>query len=80
MNNDRGQWAPAGYEAYTMEVGDTFPVLKGLGKTYKAHIVAIVDRNMIVYKWYGRHKQWWHYDVEHIDVIKGLIEYFNQRE
>lgn len=43
--------------------GQTYPIIRGEGKTYKAHIVAIVDKNYVVFKWYGRHKQWWHYEV-----------------
>ena len=32
------------------------------------------DECMIVYRWYGKHKQWWHYQVEHIYTIKRLME------
>jgi len=30
------------------------------------HIRAIVDKDQIVFCWYGKHKQWWHYQVESI--------------
>ena len=33
---------------------------------YKCHVVAILDEEnhpQIVYKYYGNHKQWWHYFV-----------------
>lgn len=33
-----------------------------MGST-KIHILAVVE-GMIVYKWYGKHKQWWHYQIE----------------
>ena len=56
-----------------VKIGDTFKILAGTPKPYKAHVVAIVDEDMVVYKWYGRHKQWWHYKVEHIDIIQYKI-------
>lgn len=58
------------------EVGDTHYLLVGLGsnKPYKIHICAIVDEVMVVYKYYGRHKQWWHYLIEHKDVLEVRIE------
>jgi len=50
------------------KVGDKYYILNvGPGnKTmpYKIHIVAIVE-GMIVYKWYGKCKQYWHYIIEH---------------
>ena len=30
----------------------------------KIHIVAVVDGDMIIFKWFGKHKQWWHYEIE----------------
>ena len=56
-----------------MKIGDTFYLLKGPGKPFKCYVVAIVDEVMIVYKWYGRHKQRWHYEIEHIDCIRISI-------
>ena len=52
-------------------VGDTYRLRMGVGKLYKIHILALVDEH-VVYKWYGRHKQWWHYNIddEHILSIK----------
>ena len=28
----------------------------------------------IVYKWYGRHKQWWHYEIEHPRMFEFKIK------
>jgi len=36
----------------------------GPGKPHKIHILTIVDEHQVVYKWYGRHKQWWHYEIK----------------
>lgn len=49
------------------------PSLKGL-ELYKIHILAIVDESYVVYKWYGRHKQWWHYQVEHQEWLQAKID------
>ena len=56
------------------KVGDTYHIMLGLGKPYKIHIVSIIDDNMVVYKWYGRHKQWWHYVVEIDSILEIKIE------
>lgn len=41
---------------------------------YRIHIVEIVDCEMVVYRYYGIHKQWWHYGVEHWKNIKFYHE------
>lgn len=38
---------------------------------YKIHILAVIE-GMVVYRWYGRHKQWWHYSIE----TKEMVEFF----
>ncbi len=58
--------------------GDTFHLLKGPMPAYKCHVVATVDGTMVVYKWYGRHKQWWHYQVEHEDVLEIQAERYKE--
>lgn len=40
---------------------------------YKIHILGIVDCEQIVFKWYGRHKQWWHYQIERRDILEIKI-------
>ena len=44
------------------------------GRAYKIHIVAIVDGNQIVFKWYGKHKQWWHYQVLQIEDLEWRVK------
>ena len=60
-----------------LKVGDTFhhtqPSFEGT-KEYKCHILAVVDNEYIVYKWYGKHKQYWHYQVEHKMLVEGMIK------
>lgn len=41
---------------------------------YRIHIVAIVENEMIVYRYYGKHKQWWHYGIEHWGSIRFYYE------
>jgi len=40
---------------------------------YKIHILEIIE-GMIVYKYYGKHKQWWHYEIEHPYTSTRIIE------
>ncbi len=36
--------------------------------SYKYHIVTILeDEGQIVYKYFGKYKQWWHYEIEDFD-------------
>lgn len=59
------------------EIGQTHqiaqPTQEGM-KIYKIHILAIVDECQIVFKWYGKHKQWWHYEVEDAEILEMKIE------
>lgn len=54
--------------------GDIYWILRGPGKPYKIHITAIIDMNMIVFKWYGRHKQWWHYEIVQKSILESEIK------
>jgi hypothetical protein len=46
-----------------LEVGKKYRIDYGF-EIKKIHVLVIVDEDQIVYKWYGKHKQWWHYGVE----------------
>jgi len=61
-----------------LKVGDTFKYLKGPGKPYKIHIVAFIENDMVVTKWYGRHKQWWHYEINPSPTIEMQIKLFKE--
>ncbi len=54
--------------------GDMYYIWIGPGKPYKIHILTIVDTWMVVYKWYGRHKQRWHYEVKHRHLLEMEID------
>ena len=43
-------------------------------KPYKIHILEIIDETMIVFKWYGRRNQWWHYKIEHTQILSLKIK------
>lgn len=53
---------------------DTFRISRGFGKTVKAHVLAVVDDCQVVIKWFGNHKQWWHYEVIHKSILELEIE------
>ncbi|MCO4819798.1 MAG: hypothetical protein KC517_09250 [Bacteroidetes bacterium] len=55
------------------DIGSTFYIRVGANK-YKIHIVAVVDCDMVVYKYFGKHKQWWHYEIEHNSTLRYNID------
>nr|BDD43621.1 hypothetical protein 1 [Dehalococcoidia bacterium] len=60
-----------------MQTGDVFYSYHPTGpkvREYKCHVLAIVDEDHVVFKWYGKHKQWWHYEVMYIETVKFWIE------
>lgn len=54
-------------------VGSQHRAILSGAKPYKIHILAIVDEEQIVYRWFGRHKQRWNYSVEHRDFLEIMI-------
>ena len=44
------------------------------GAIYKIHILAIIDEHQVVYRFYGVHKRWWHYRIEHWGKVKAIHE------
>jgi hypothetical protein len=60
-----------------IEIGKTFHIQIGPGKPYKIHIISVIDDNgiLVVYKYYGRHKQKWHYEVVHASSLYRQIEW-----
>lgn len=45
-----------------------------LGEARKVHIVALIENDMVVYKYFGKHKQWWHYFVTSRTNIEFYIK------
>jgi hypothetical protein len=44
----------------------------------KYHIVDIIkdkSTELVIYKWYGKHKQWWHYEISELWEINLSFEY-----
>jgi len=44
---------------------------------YKYHIVILLldEQNpQIIYKYFGRHKQWWHYKIESLYLFNRMLE------
>jgi hypothetical protein len=59
-----------------MKIGDVFYIQLSYQNYRKCHIVNIFEDNeetMIVYKFYGKYKQWWHYEVEHLWAYENKI-------
>ncbi len=55
-------------------VGDTHHIWDPISGQIKIHILAIVDEGYIVFKWYGKRKQWWHYEVLHNYSLTAKVE------
>ena len=59
-----------------MVIGQIFYQEMGL-HVYKCRVVALLDKErcpQVVYRYYGKHKQWWHYKVESLSYIKGAFD------
>lgn len=56
-------------------VGDKHEIHKGLGKPYEIYILAVIDDHQVVYKWFGRGKAWWHYEVKRAAILEKEIEH-----
>jgi len=57
-----------------LEIGSTFNIVRGPGKPYKAHVIGVVDKHIVVYKWHGRHNKRWNYEADHIDNLLNYID------
>ena len=55
------------YNIPKLNIGDVFYTRNGV--IYKKHIVSILDKEsepQIIYKWYGKVRQYWHYEIESV--------------
>ena len=62
------------------DVPNVFYLKKSVGKKYKCHVIARTqdsDEVIITYKYYGRHKQYWHYEVEPEELLLFNINLTN---
>ena len=62
-----------------IKIGGTHRALMHSPKPYKIHILAIVDDHMVVFKYYGRHEQWWHYEILSRHVVENKIKWADCR-
>ena len=81
MSETNAENAPASAESEQQRLvmlgaGDIFhfkAMSEGGLKVYKAHVLALVDGEMLVFKWYGKHKQRWFYEVESITAVNNKL-------
>jgi hypothetical protein len=57
--------------------GETHQARIGLPKPYKIHICEVIDQYWVVYKYYGRSKQYWHYAIEYDSIVENRIKMAN---
>jgi hypothetical protein len=69
---------------HNLKIGSVF---YEINEDYKYHVINIFkdnDSNIIVFKYYGKHKQWWHYEVIELWKfnmrIKHEIYYFKDKK
>ncbi len=61
---------------YNLKIGQFF-YEKNPNSNYKYHIVNIFKDNdlwLIVFKYYGKHKQWWHYELKELWNFNSWVE------
>ena len=61
--------------AYRLEPGQTHRMNIG-PLLYKIHIVSIIDEGKgiyVVYRYFGKRKQWWHYEIADPQMLALLI-------
>lgn len=59
--------------------GETYRADIGGYSNYKIHIVRVIDEGLffcpiVVYRYYGTTKQWWHYETDNAYSLTGGIE------
>ena len=61
--------------ADTLKTGTIYHLYWGRGNINNKtiHTVGIVDSDMVVYKWWGKHKQRWFYVVKSIEWMEQLM-------
>jgi hypothetical protein len=65
-------------EAPFFQTGRAYRVhLFSMRFSIKIHVLAVIDRDQIVYKFFGRQRQWWHYGIHDCDTLKACFERVN---
>lgn len=67
------------------EVGQTYRACFGVGTGYKIHIVQVIptvydDHFVIVYRYFGKHKQYWHYELRDKKMLEMYIDFAAKRK
>jgi len=70
----------------TIEAGKSYKVrLKYNHITYKVYVDHILpsvyeNENLIIYRWYGKHKQWWHEEMCTEQEFLRWLEFTNEEK
>lgn len=71
-------WKEIVKRGYIFSPNSTHYIHIGPGKSYKIHIFKVFKTHegqvMVIYRWYGRHKQWWHYVMVDAELLKMQIQ------
>ena len=55
------------------KVGKTYHINQ-YAETYLIHVLCIVDERQVVFKYYGKHKKRWFYEVEDFEILQIRVE------
>jgi len=71
-------WREVAAQSCFIRVGESYHIINGPGLPDKIHsenmFKDVYGRTLIIYRWYGRHKQWWHTVMENEDVLLAKIK------
>lgn len=57
-----------------MKIGDTFYKKRDDRKYHIVNIFIDKDVELIVYKFFGKHKRWWHYEIEEYETFEDCLK------
>lgn len=78
MHEDR-DGSPAHYQGVMIEEGLVKVFYRvECGVPYKCHVITEIDDDRVAYKWYGKHKQWWHYGVMSKREVSWMLEHYDK--
>lgn len=57
-----------------IDIGKSYHAIVNGIKPYRIHILALVDEDMLAYKYWGHHKKRWFYNIEAVIIVASRID------
>jgi len=66
-------------EVINFKEGETYRAYFGGKENHKIHIMYVLDsvyegQKLVVFRWYGKHKQYWHEEMRTADMLSIYIQ------